>query len=74
MQNPKKLLWVVSNYISNSYPLDDNDNVIIQNRDKTETKILSINDAILRFQKNIRPYNILKKYIWDLDNKKSHYL
>lgn len=65
-------LFIISNYLTNSYKLDIYDKIDIKNLKGVLLESININSALIRFYEieKVKSYGILRAYIWNIDNKK----
>jgi len=68
-EKTNRKLWIVSNYVSNSFDLDIDDRIDITNRDGILIESININSALMRFYERHEVYGIISAYIWNNDTK-----
>jgi hypothetical protein len=68
-EKTNRKLWIISNYVSNSFDLDVDDRIDITNRDGVLLESININSALIRFYERNEVYGIISAYIWNLDTK-----
>ena len=70
-ESPKsnRKLFIVSPFLTSSYPLDIYDNIDVKNRKGVILESISINSLLMRFYEipRVKAYGFIHAYIWDND-------